>query len=140
MATPASTLKRWAKGITKDAEAPDEGESQLMAGDDLDSDDMSEVDPNPFREGTADSPPTPEEAIELYEWLEHNEPDLLDAISAVADAVESLDEEELDAAAQVLMEADQFLVPEYPDMDEDQRSELVAELQKNPKLVRADRT
>ena len=134
-----AALKRWARGLSHDAEpvsdapadpelepSPEEeplddeeedeplesGERNLIwAGEDP-RDDFSELDEA--------------EAEALADWMADHEPDVWAAVLGLADAVAEGDDAQADIQAQMLAEAEQYLAPEYPELDASQR-EAIAE-------------
>lgn len=107
------TLKKWAAGAPQDAvkaealeEVPAEGEDET----------------NPFWTGEADADSVDENsAAEFLEWMEANEPDIHEALMALGSAASAGDEEGIALAQEALAAAEQYLVPEYPEFDLEQR-------------------
>lgn len=129
----ANTFKKWAQGNLSNSDAEDDEDVSSNAGDD---DGMGEEEAGEDRnvlwagEGDQDLEGlSVEDAADMLDWLEAEEPELFDAFSGLAEAVASDDTEQIDTAMADVMSAAQQLNPEYPPMDEGQREragELIA--------------
>lgn len=111
-------LKAWAKGAK--AENMDQDEIAEESAPEMGQE--GEAERNLLWAGELEQDPSPEEAAELLDWLQDNEPEIYDALMLLADPmVDHI------AAESALMEAQQYLAPEYPALDEPQR-EMIADM------------
>lgn len=115
-----AALQSWAKGIPSTARGPS-GEPPPAEGEA-----GGDVGATLWQAGAAEL--SPEDAAAVASWLRENEIDLFAAFVAYAEALASGDEAAAGAAAEAAEAADQYLVPEYPELDAAQRDAALAQL------------
>jgi hypothetical protein len=129
----AKAIRAWAQGRPAEAMSSSEatkGHDPDLEGEEMgDEEELEAGERNAIWAGEAGVEElAPEDAEELIAWLHESEPDIAQAIDALAAAVGG-DPELSEHARSQLEAAEQNMVPEYPEFGPEQREALVAALE-----------
>lgn len=123
MALTSDVLKNWATGNKAPVEGAETGDEEIEGEEESEE---GEAERNSIWAGEhMDEDVSPEDADELFGWLEENEPEIYDAILALAQAVSEPDADPtmVEHAQAELEHATQFLNPEYDPLTDEQKKE-----------------
>lgn len=114
------TIKRWAQGVPKTVAIEDE--EQVVLEDGYEEGEevqdpiwLGETSPEEIDQGMAD---------QFILWLADHEPEIHEALLMVGEAAAMMDVVAMENARSMLLEAEQILVPEYPELTQDQRNQI----------------
>lgn len=142
MALSGDAIRSWAKGSPADAAHPAALQKPGAAGAPKKHPLLDDGTDEAPQEGEAEKNPiwagekgpeeiTPQDADELIDWLEQNEPEIHDAVMELAKAVAEGDDNMVQHATDELQQATQYLNPEYPPLDETERHEASGNIAKH---------